>query len=445
LTAATTGTSDRRVWRLAFPVILSNLSVPLMGAVDTAVMGHLPDPAYIGGVAVGALIFNYIYWGFGFLRMGTTGLVAQANGAGDRGEMRAIFLRGLLVGGAIGAVLIALQGLIAPLALSLVDASPKVADLARLYFEIRIWSAPAALIQYVVLGWLFGVQRMAAALAITVFANALNMLLALWFVLGLGWGIEGVASATLIAEWSAALVGLAQIGRRVVLGERGAARVFDGTRLLRMMRINGDIFLRTLCLVTAFAWFTARGARMGDVLLAVNAVLLNFQTFMAYGLDGFAHAAEALVGSAIGARDRRAFGDAVLTSTKWAALIALGFAAAYLAAGDLLVGTLTGIATVRASAAGFLPWAVASPLVSVWSFQLDGIFIGATRTAEMRNGMIVSLAGFLALSAALVPLWGNHGLWLAFLGFMALRALTLAVYLPRLYRALPAAAGVPIS
>jgi MATE family multidrug resistance protein len=212
-----------------------------------------------------------------------------------------------------------------------------------------------------------------------------------------------------------------------------------------MMRINGDIFLRTLCLVTAFAWFTARGARMGDVLLAVNAVLLNFQTFMAYGLDGFAHAAEALVGSAIGARDRRAFGDAVLTSTKWAALIALGFAAAYLAAGDLLVGTLTGIATVRASAAGFLPWTVASPLVSVWSFQLDGIFIGATRTAEMRNGMIVSLAGFVALSAALVPLWGNHGLWLAFLGFMALRALTLAVYLPRLYRALPAPAGVPIS
>jgi MATE family multidrug resistance protein len=439
------GASDRRVWRLAFPVILSNLSVPLMGAVDTAVMGHLPDPAYIGGVAIGALIFNYIYWGFGFLRMGTTGLVAQANGAGDRGEMRALFLRGLLVALSLGVLIVALQGPIAAVALSLVDASPKVAGLSRRYFDVRIWSAPAALMQYVVLGWLFGVQRMAAALAITVFANALNMLLSLWFVLGLGWGIDGVAGATLIAEWSAALAGLGLIGRRVIGGERGAARVLDGARLLRMIRINGDIFVRTLCLVTAFAWFTAQGARMGDVQLAVNAVLLNFQSFMAYGLDGFAHAAEALVGSAIGARDRRAFGDAVTTSTKWAALIALGIAAVYLAAGGLLVRTLTGIAPVRVAAAEFLPWAVASPLVSVWSFQLDGIFIGATRTAEMRNAMIVSLLGFLALSAALVPLWGNHGLWLAFLGFMALRALTLVAYLPRVYRALPAAAAHPIS
>ncbi|MGE5148072.1 MAG: MATE family efflux transporter, partial [Candidatus Eiseniibacteriota bacterium] len=368
------GASDRRVWRLAFPVILSNLSVPLLGAVDTAVMGHLPDPAYIGGVAVGALVFSYIYWGFGFLRMGTTGLVAQANGARDRGEMRAIFLRGLLVAGTIGAVVIALQVPVAAIALSLVDASPKVEALARRYYDIRVWSAPAALMQYVVIGWLFGVQRMGSALALTVFANALNIVLDLWFVLGLGWGIDGVAGATLIAEWSAALLGLALVGRRVVLGERGAARVFDGARLVRMLRINGDIFIRTLCLVTAFAWFTAKGAGMGDVLLAANAVLLNFQTFMAYGLDGFAHAAEALVGSAIGARDRGAFREAVMTSTKWSALIALGFAAVYLGAGGALIRTLTGIEAVRASAAIFLPWAIASPLVSVWSFQLDGIF-----------------------------------------------------------------------
>jgi MATE family multidrug resistance protein len=439
------GTSDRRVWRLAFPVVLSNLSVPLLGAVDTGVMGHLPDPAYIGGVAIGVLIFNYIYWGFGFLRMGTTGLVAQANGARDAGEMRAVFLRGLLVAGIIGALILALQGPIAAIALALVDASPRVAELARRYYDIRVWSAPAALIQYVVIGWLFGVQRMASALAITVFANALNMLLALWFVLGLGWGIEGVARATLIAEWSAALLGLALVGRRIALGHAGAARVFDGQRLLRMMRVNGDIFLRTLCLVTAFAWFTAQGARMGDVLLAANAVLLNFQTFMAYGLDGFAHAAEALVGSAVGARDRAAFRDAIATSTKWAALIAAGFAGAYLVAGGALIRTLTGIEAVRGSAAAFLPWAIASPLVSVWSFQLDGIFIGATRTAEMRNGMIVALAGFLALAALLVPLWGNHGLWLAFLLFMGLRALTLAVYLPRIGRALPARLPDPIS
>jgi MATE family multidrug resistance protein len=184
---------------------------------------------------------------------------------------------------------------------------------------------------------------------------------------------------------------------------------------------------------------------MGDVQLAANAVLINFQTFMAYGLDGFAHAAEALVGSAVGARDRNAFREAVATSTKWAALIALGFALVYLVAGGALIRTLTGIEAVRDSAAAFLPWAIASPLVSVWSFQLDGIFIGATRTAEMRNGMIVSLAGFLGLTALLVPIWGNHGLWLAFLLFMALRALTLAVWLPRLTRALQTAAADPIS
>jgi MATE family multidrug resistance protein len=439
------GSSDRRVWRLAFPVVLSNLSVPLLGAVDTAVMGHLPDPAYIGGVAIGALVFSYIYWGFGFLRMGTTGLVAQANGAKDAGEMRAVFLRGLLLAGAIGALVIALQGPIAAAALGLIDASPQVETLGRTYFDIRVWSAPAALVQYVVIGWLFGVQRMGSALALTVFANAVNIVLDLWFVLGLGWGIEGVALATLIAEWSAALLGLALVGRRVVLGAAGAARVFDAARLLRMLRVNGDIFIRTLCLVTAFAWFTAEGARMGDVQLAANAVLINFQTFMAYGLDGFAHAAEALVGSAIGARDRNAFRDAVATSTKWAALIAAGFALVYLAAGGALIRTLTGIEAVRDSATAFLPWAIASPLVSVWSFQLDGIFIGATRTAEMRNGMIVSLAGFLALTAILVPLWGNHGLWLAFLLFMALRAATLAVWLPRLARALQTAAADPIS
>ncbi|HEX7007945.1 MAG TPA: MATE family efflux transporter [Alphaproteobacteria bacterium] len=439
------GPSDRRVWRLAFPVILSNLSVPLLGAVDTAVMGHLPDPAYIGGVAVGALIFSYIYWGFGFLRMGTTGLVAQANGAKNAGEARAVFLRGLLLAGVIGAAVIALQGPIVLVALGLIDASAEVETLGRTYFSIRVWSAPAALIQYVVIGWLFGVQRMGSALAITVFANAINIVLDLWFVLGLGWGIEGVALATLIAEWSAALLGLTLVGRRVALGAAGGARVFDAPRLLRMLRVNGDIFIRTLCLVTAFAWFTAEGARMGDVQLAANAVLLNFQTFMAYGLDGFAHAAEALVGAAIGARDRDAFRDAVRTSTKWAALIAAGFALAYLAAGGALIRTLTDIETVRRSAAAFLPWAIASPLVSVWSFQLDGIFIGATRTAEMRNGMIVSLAGFLALTAILVPLWGNHGLWLSFLLFMALRAATLALWMPRIASGLPTARAQPIS
>lgn len=446
MTQASTGTlSNRRIWRLAAPVILSNLSVPMLGAVDTAVMGHLPDPAYLGGVAVGGLIFSYIYWGFGFLRMGTTGLAAQAFGAGDRAELRAIFLRAALTALLVGLAVLALQTVIARVAFGLLEASAEVERLAGVYYGVRIWGAPAALLQYVVIGWLFGLQRMGAALALTVAVNMLNILLSLWFVIGLGWGIEGVALGTLIAEWGGALLGIALVAPRLARIGRGNARVLDRERLLRLLRVNGDIFVRTLCLVTAFAWFTAEGARLGDVVLAANAVLLTFQTFMAYGLDGFAHATETLVGSALGARDRRAYRSAVLISTRWAALVALACTLAYLAAGGAIIRTLTGLEEVRATAAAFLPWAIVSPLVSVWSFQLDGIFIGATRTAEMRNGMLLSLAGFLALAAILVPLWDNHGLWLAFVLFMALRAATLGIWLPRIIRDLPERASRPIS
>lgn len=423
-----------RVFRLSLPIILSNLSIPLMGAVDTAVMGHLPDAAYIGGVALGALFFAYVYWGFGFLRMATTGFAAQAHGAGDHQELRHITLRGALLALAIGALIVALQLPLAALALSVLEGSARVKDLARDYILVRIWGAPATLFLYVALGWFIGRQRMRTVLALTVFQNALNAALALVFVVELGWGIKGVAGATLIAEYAAGTAAAAALwsAHAKLVGRWGGAGLLDRAKLLSAFRVNGDIFLRTLCLVTGFAWFVSQGAGQGDVALAANAILVTFITFAAFGLDGFAHAAETLVGAAIGARDGAAFRAAVRISSWWAAGVAVAAGSVFLAAGPAIIDVMTGIEAVREAARAFLPWAAFYPLVAVWCFQLDGIYIGATRTAEMRNGMALATAGFLALGHALLPAFGNHGLWAAFTAFAALRGIILGWWYPRL-------------
>ena len=312
----------------------------------------------------------------------------------------------------------------------------KVETLAHSYFDIRVFAAPAALANYAVLGWLLGLQRAKSALMLQIFMNGVNIVLDLWFVLGLGWGVEGVALATAISEYAAAGLGIVLALR--VLGQIGGQwsldRLIDPLQLKRLFVVNGDIFVRTLCLVTAFAYFTSRGASMGDTLLAANAILMNFQMIVGYALDGFAFAAEALIGAAIGAGDRDKLRQAVRTSTLWAGLFAVLFSLAYWVAGSLIIAAMTDIGTVRKTAETFLIWAVFSPLVSVWSFQLDGIFIGATRTRAMRNGMAVSLAGFLLSVWIMVPLWGNHGLWAAFYVYMILRAVTLYVRYPALVR-----------
>jgi MATE family multidrug resistance protein len=423
-----------RVFRLSLPIILSNLSIPLMGAVDTAVMGHLPDAAFIGGVALGALFFAYVYWGFSFLRMATTGFVAQAHGARDHQELRHITLRGAMLALALGALIVALQWPLTALALAVLEGSARVKELARDYVLVRIWGAPATLMLYVAMGWFIGIQRMRTVLALTVFQNALNAALALLFVIELGWGIKGVAGATLIAEYAAALWAAAVLWRahRNLGGRWGGPGLLERAKLLSAFRVNGDIFLRTLCLVTGFAWFVSQGAAQGDVALAANAILVTFITFAAFGLDGFAHAAETLVGAAIGARDATAFRAAVRVTTWWAAGVAIAASVVFFAAGSALIDLMTGIEAVRAAARVYLPWAAIYPLISVWCFQLDGIYIGATRTAEMRNGMALATAAFVAFGYALMPHFGNHGLWAAFATFAALRALVLAWWYPRL-------------
>ena len=425
---------NRRTWSLAGPVILSNISVPLLGAVDTAVVGHLPGPHFLGAVAVGALIFNVIYHGCNFLRMGTTGLTAQALGARDPDEVRAWLERAGLLALVIGAFLIAVQAPVLWASLEVVNPGPEVRPLTDAYFSIRIWGAPMALLNFALLGWFFGIQNTRAALATQIFMNGVNIVLDLWFVIGLGWGVEGVAWATLISEVSAVGLGLVLVGRnlRRIGGHWHPERAFDGARLRRMVQVNGDILIRSLCLQAAFVIVTAIGARMGDTILAANAILLNFQMFSAYALDGFANAAEALTGEAVGAKNRSRFRAAVKATSLWALVFSACFTLVYLALGTVFVDILTGVLEVRETSRQYLLWAQLLPLVSVWSFQLDGIFIGSTWTAEMRNGMAASLAVFIAVLFVTVPGMGNHGLWFAFVLFMATRGLTLAAFYSRL-------------
>ncbi len=421
--------------RLAVPIILANIGQPLLGAVDTAVMGHLPSPAYIGGVAVGALIFSFLYWAFGFLRMATTGFIAQARGAGDHQEIRDVALRAALLAAVLGLAIVALQAPAQWFAFWAVEATPRVEALAGAYFDIRIWGAPATLLVYVGIGWLIGMERTGAVLALTLYMNGLNIALDLLFVPVFGWGIEGVALATLIAEVSTAVIGIAVIAwLHRPLGGRWRRRglLSDRSKTAGLLRANTDIFLRTLCLIFAFAWFTAQGAKLGETVLAANAVLFHFFLLIGHGLDGFAFAAEALVGGAIGRRDRARYGEAIRLTTIWAGIVAAGFALAYLAAGGLVIDTLTDIEKVRDLARVYLPWAIAIPLAGVWSFQLDGIYIGATRTREMRNGMALALAVYLAAGYALLDLWGNDGLWLSLYVFLIARAAVLFLWLPRI-------------
>jgi multidrug resistance protein, MATE family len=430
----------RRVLALAFPIVLANLTQPILGAVDTAVAGHLANASYLGGVALGGLFFNFVFWGFGFLRMGTTGLVAQAFGAANRAGVRSNVMRALLLALAIGAAVLAVKTPLIDYAIRALGGSAAVQQHARAYCHARIWAAPFALLNYVVLGWLLGTQRVRLALVTQVLINAINIVAVLLYVYRFDWGVAGIGAATATADalgfafgawllWRLRSHDLPALSRR---------NLFDAAALKRLVAINRDIFVRTLCLLSSFAWFTHLSARQGDATLAANALLLNFQTFMAYGLDGFAHAAEALVGAALGAHDRHAFRRAVEVTLLWSALGALAFSLVYWMAGAWIIAQLTDQPAVRMAAQTYLVWAAWSPIVSVWGFLLDGVFIGATRTRELMLSMAASLAVFVAASWALAGPGGNHGLWAALLVFMGARGVTLARFLPRIARSISA-------
>jgi MATE family multidrug resistance protein len=426
LTAWQHAPTHRRVWALAAPMILSNLSVPLVALVDSAVIGHLPHPHQLAAVAVGGSLYTLLVWVMGFLRMGTTGFAAQASGRADGGALRQVLLQGLLL--AFGfAVLLALLALpLKDLALQLMQPSAQLDDLARDYFHIRLFGLPAALASYALIGWFLGAQNARAPLAILLITNLLNVALDLWFVLGLEWGVAGAARASVVAEWSGVLVGLALT--------RGALRAHPGRpdwpalRRWRnwrpLMAVNRDIFIRSLALQLVFFLVTVQGARLGDATVAANALLLNGLLFTAHALDGLAHAVEALTGHAIGARDPLQLQRTLTIAGGWSLLASLAFAAFFVFGGELFIALQTDMPQVRQLAVSYLPYLAALPLVAVWSYLLDGLFIGATRAREMRNAMLLAVALSLPLGSALQGL-GNHGLWLAFLAFMLVRGICL--------------------
>lgn len=394
----------------------------------------------LGAIALGALIFSFVYWSFGFLRMGTTGFTAQAAGAGDTAEVRATLLRALLLAGAIGFALVLLQEPIAWAALELLGATAQVERLTRGYYDLRIWGAPAALGIFALLGTFVGLGRTRYLLATQLLLNGLNIGLDVLFAGVFGWGVEGIAMGTALAEWTTLGVGLLLVARLLREEHDDAEpflpweRVMDRAKAWKTLGANGDIMVRTLFLLLGFAWFTNQGALFGDTILAANHVLLQLIGLSAYLLDGYAHATEIHVGRAVGGRRPGLFDDAVRSASQLAAGSAVLLGVCIFLAGPLAVGGLTDIAEVRAQATAFLPYAALYVLLSFPAFQLDGIFIGATATRAMRNASIASFAAFVGLSLVLMERYDNLGLWLAFIAYVVARAAALGVAYPGLKR-----------
>jgi MATE family multidrug resistance protein len=433
VTSDTGALTHARVLRIALPIVISNATVPILGAVDTAVVGQMGQAAPIGAVGLGAIILTGLYWVFGFLRMGTTGLTSQAIGAGNRPEGDALLSRALLIAFAAGGAIIALQWPLFAGAFLVAPASDEVEALARDYMGIRVWSAPALIAIYGITGWLIAHERTRAVLVIQVVMNGANIVLDLWFVLGLGWGVPGVALATFLAEWAGFAVGLWFCRDALLRGHwRDLPLVFAADRLRRMGTVNGDILVRSLLLQAIFISFMFGGARFGDVPLAANQVLLQFLNITAYAMDGFAFGAETLVGQAMGARRRDELRRAAWLSSLWGAGTGVALAVAFALAGPAIVDVMTTAEPVREAARDYLPWMVLAPLVGAAPWMLDGIFIGATRTRDMRNMMAVSALIYAAAALILTPALGNHGLWAALnISFVA-RGLTLWLRYPAL-------------
>lgn len=423
--------SRSRVLRLAMPVMLAQAAIAATGVVDTAVMGLYGDKSDLAAVAVASVAFSFIYWGFGFLRMSTTGLVAQAMGRGDEAEARATLQRGLLLGAAFGISIFILSPILRLGVFAPFGAEPDVVNLADGYFAARVWGAPALLTQYAITGWLLGTGRTGALLAMQVVMNGVNIVLDVWFVAGLGWGPAGIGAGTAIAEWVALVFGLALIWRSLKR-EQG---LLDRSALMALFNANRDILIRTLALLFAFAWFVRSGAQMGTAQLAGNEVLLQFITVAAFVLDGFAFVAEKEVGEAYGARSVPRLRRAMRLTSELAFAFGAVIALAYLFGGAAIIERFVSDVEARDAALAFLPYCAAVPLIGVAAFQLDGFFLGATQGRAMRNAAIVVTLAYVALDLTLRPIWGNTGVWLAFLGMYVFRAAALGYYLPSLIRA----------
>ena len=430
---------SKHMWHIAIPSILANLSTPLLGLSDSFIMGHMSHERYLAAVALGSIFFSILYNGVNFLRMGTTGLTAQAHGREDELSLGKLLVRGCLSAAAIGIIFVVLQSLLINLFFMFMDAETQVTDLTAQYFTIRIWGAPFALMNYVASGWLLGMGRAKEVLYIHLFMNISNILLNFLFVYGYDMTADGVALGTVLSETSAFLLSLYYVKRHSrlefkipILSPAVRENILDFSAFKTLFSLNFNIFIRTMCLTFSLAVFTLFGTRFGTEVLAANAVLMNLQNLTASGLDGFAQAAEVLVGKEIGRKSKARLRTAVIVSSKWAFYTAVALTCFYFIFGDMIIHMLTNIEAIRETSSGYLIWIIILPLISIWGFQLDGIFIGATAGAPMRNGMIISTICYALSIYLLLPLWGNHGLWASYSIFMIMRGLTLLYKYPEI-------------
>jgi len=438
--------THRRVLAIALPIVLSNATVPILGVVDTGVVGQLGEAAPIGAVGIGAIILSAVYWIFGFLRMGTTGLTSQASGAGDTDEVDALLSRALLIGISAGLVMIVAQVAIFQGAFWVSPASAEVEALAREYMAIRIWSAPATIALYGITGWLIAQERTRAVLVVQVGMNGANIALSFYLGLELNWGVQGVAWATFIAEWGGLVLGLWFCrGVFVRAAWLSAARVFDVVRLKHMALVNTDILIRSVLLQAIFVSFLFFGSDFGDVQLAANQILMQFLQVTAYALDGFAFSAEALVGQALGARARAALRRSAILSSLWGGIVCALLAVCFALFGGQVIDIMTTSPDVREVARIYLPYMVAAPIVGVAAWMLDGIFIGATRTKDMRNMMIISAVIYFVTVVPLMAMFQNHGLWIALLLNFVVRGVTLGWKYPELEAEADKTASRPVA
>ncbi len=417
----------RQVFALAFPMVLSNITIPLLGLVDAAVIGHLNQAWYLGGVAVGSTMITVMLFMLGFLRMATTGIAAQAWGADDRVQLAQIFLQGAGLALVLSVGVIALHPLISHTALLMTDASDDVKHFADQYFSIRVLGTPAALINMVIMGWLLGTQNAKRPMILLITINLINIVLDLLFVVEFDWKVEGAAYASVIADYSGAGLGLYfvhQVWRqkKLTIPFTQYRRILSGFG--RLLRLNRDIFLRSLCLQLVFGFMTFQSAALGDDIVAGNAILMNFLMLVSFAMDGFAYAMEAMIGKAVGEKSKDTLIASLTVTTCWSLVITLLITLTFYFFGDAIINAMSSIESVRNQAYIFLPWLVVMPLISMWCFLLDGLFVGATQASDMRNTMFLALIGFFSiwwLSQGL----GNHALWAAMLGFMALRGVLL--------------------
>ena len=430
--------NHRTYLTLAIPLTISTMTTPLLGAVDTAVVGQLSAPAYIAGVAVGTLIFNTLYWVFGFLRVSTSAFAAQANGASDPDQGVLALSRPFLLALIVGVLFILLQWPIEHTALLVISPDVDVSRFAVEYFRIRIWGAPFTLMNYVILGWLMGMAKIRESLCLQILTNVLNMLLAILFVHVFSFDVQGVATATLIAEVTAFILGLFIILKVSPFKWKmpSIQALIDTNSTKRMFNVNKDLFIRTICLLVVINMFTAKGASFGTEFLAANAVLFQIHYIMAYFFDGFANASSILVGKAVGSNDKELFKKTLTLSRQWSIITAVIIASLYALFQKQVIGLFTNLPDVIELSLTYGVWLIIYPFVACFGLVLYGVFTGATEIAPVRNSMIYAMIVYIIIQITATPIWHNHGLWLAFIIYTIGRSGFLVMYTPQLNKKL---------